>query len=183
MNCDAWVPMLVLAGEDRWDEIPRVDRDALSTHLSTCAACRQALDDQQLVSRLLACRDDAPVPAGFVERVRSSMDVGTAPAIASPRDIGTRWIDVVRWQVWSYRLAPLAAGLLIFALATAGNDADSQLDVGLPELTASWAFGDEDATRQPAFTVWGRDDVTSHELLDTILSVEPDAPLIEGGES
>ena len=183
MSCDVWVPMLVLAGEDRWDEIDRVDRDALSIHLSTCADCPQALDDQRQVRDLLASRGDAPVPAGFLEQVRSSMDTLTDPARDSSPDVCAEWIDMVRWRVWSYRLAPLAAGLLVLALAATENETGSQLEVGLPELTASWAFGDEDAARQPAFTVWGRDGVTSNELLDTVLSVEPDALLIDGGES
>ena len=168
MSCDAWLPTLVQAAEDRLDELSAADRDTLLAHLATCAECRLALEEQRAVKEVLTARADAAVPPGFATRVVSSVDVGVA------------WVDMLRWRTWSYRLVPVATGLLVFGLVTARSTLEPGESVELSELADAWAFGEESADTRAAFTLLGQEDVSGDVLLDTILSAEPDEALAAG---
>jgi len=113
------------------------------------------------------------VPTGFAHRVFAGV---TAGPTANPE---RAWVELLRWRTWSYRLAPLAAGLLLFGVTSARNmPADTPVD--LSELGESWAFDTEGAEERPIFTLWGYSEVDGAVLLDAILSAEPDEPLTEG---
>lgn len=172
MNCERWLPTLMEAVDDRLDDVNRSDRDGLMAHLEQCAACRLALQEQRAVRDALTARTDAEVPAGFTARVLTAADLG--PSLS--------WVDMLRWKTWTYRLVPVATGLLLLGLVTARSAPDpAESAVGLSELTEAWAFGEEGTT--PAFTLWGQDDVAGGLLLDAILSAEPDETLAEGNQS
>ena len=164
------------AADDRLDDVSRSDRDGLMAHLEDCAACRLALQEQRAVRDGLTTRADAEVPAGFTARVLSAVDL--APS--------SSWVDMLRWRTWTYRLVPVATGLLLLGLVTARStptqaDSAAESAVGLSELAEAWAFGEEGTT--PAFTLWGQENVAGGLLLDAILSAEPDETLAEGNQS
>jgi hypothetical protein len=174
MNCERWLPALLEAADDRLDDVGRSDRDGLMAHLEQCAECRLALQEQRVVRAALTARTDAEVPAGFSARVLSEIDF--EPSSSSS------WVDMLRWRIWTYRLVPVATGLLLLGLATARSAPDQvESAVGLSELAEAWAFGEEGTT--PAFTLWGQDDVAGDLLLDAILSAEPDDTLSGGDPS
>ena len=176
MNCERWLPALMEAADDRLDDVSRSDRDGLMAHLEDCAACRLALQEQRAVRDALTTRADAEVLAGFTARVLSAVDL--APS--------SSWVDMLRWRTWTYRLVPVATGLLLLGLVTARStpapaESAAESAVGLSELTEAWAFGEEGTT--PAFTLWGQENVAGGLLLDAILSAEPDETLAEGNQS
>ena len=181
MSCEAWRPLLTQAAENRLDGLNATDQKSLTVHLAQCPECRDALDDQRAVREALSTRGDAPVPAGFAGRVASVVSVGAASTSAV--DVAPAWVEMLRWRTWSYRLAPLAAGLLLFGVVTARSASESGESVGLSDLAESWAFGAQDMDARPAFTVWGQGDVGGDALLDAVLSAEPDEPLTEGDAS
>lgn len=167
MSCDTWLPILLVAAEDRLDELDVTDRDRLAAHLARCADCRDALDEQRAVRAVLTTRRDAPVPAGFATRVAAHVTVGSS------------WIDLLQWRTWSFRLAPLAAGLLLVAAATTRSAPSAGEAAGLSDLAEVWAFGGQGSDTQPAFTILGQDGISGDMLLDTILSAEADDSLAE----
>ena len=176
MNCERWLPALLEAADDRLDDVGRSDRDGLMAHLEQCAECRLALQEQRVVRAALTARTDAEVPAGFSARVLS--EINFEPSSSS----STSWVDMLRWRIWTYRLVPVATGLLLLGLVTARSAPDQvESAVGLSELAEAWAFGEEGTT--PAFTLWGQDDVAGDLLLDAILSAEPDDTLSGGDPS
>jgi len=172
MNCERWMPALLEAADDRLDDVSRSDRDGLMAHLEQCDECRLALQEQRVVRAALTGRTDAEVPAGFPDRVLSEIDFGPSSS----------WVDMLRWRTWTYRLVPVATGLLLLGLVTARSAPDQiESAVGLSELAEAWAFGEEGTTR--AFTLWGQEDVAGDLLLDAILSAEPDDTLSGGDPS
>ena len=164
MSCDAWLPLVLQAAESGLDDLDAAERNRLESHLALCAGCRAALEDQRAVRQALTSRADAAVPYGFAERVVSRVTPGL------------RWVDVLSWRTWTYRLAPVATGLLLFSLLT-GTATEADRPVGLPDLAEAWAFGGDVS---PSFEVWGYEDVSGDVLLDVVLSAEPDEPLMEG---
>ena len=177
MSCERWYATLARVSDDAdadadaMGELDPQTRQALTDHLAGCRDCREALDEQRTVRRLLTSRVDARPPTGFAERVVSRLDTGPS------------WMDALRWRTWTYRLAPVAAGLLVFAVvttwATTPTGNATETTDGLPDLAESWAFGEQDVDARPAFTLWGRDDVTPDMLLEALLSVEPDTPFTQ----
>ena len=163
MSCEEWLPLVLQAAESHLDDLDVAERRRLETHLADCAGCRSALEDQRIVRETLTARADAAVPPGFADRVVSRVTPGL------------RWVDVLSWRSWTYRLAPVATGLLLFSLLTPGGTAEADLPVGLPDLAEAWAFGGDVS---PSFAVWGYEDVSGDVLLDVVLSAEPDEPLM-----
>ena len=163
MSCEDWHPLVMQAAESHLDDLDVAERSRLETHLAQCADCRSALEDQRVVREALTARADAAVPPGFADRVVSRVTPGL------------RWVDVLRWRTWTYRLAPVATGLVLFSLLTPGSPTETELPVGLPDLAEAWAFGGDVS---PSFEVWGYEDVSGDVLLDVVLSAEPDEPLM-----
>ena len=162
MSCEEWRLLVLQAAEHHLDDLA-AERTRLATHLAHCAGCRASLEDQRVVRQALTARVDAAVPPGFAVRVVSRV---------TPR---LRWVDVLSWRTWTYRLAPVATGLLLFSLLTPGSGTETDLPVGLLDLTEAWAFGGEVS---PSFEVWGYEDVGGDVLLNVVLSAEPDEPLV-----
>ena len=166
MSCEAWLPLLLQAADSGLDDLEPAERRRLESHLARCAGCRASLEDQRAVREALAARADAVVPLGFADRVVSQVTPGL------------RWVDVLSWRTWTYRLVPVATGLLLFSLLT-GTATEADLPVGLPDLAEAWAFGGDVS---PSFEVWWYEDVSGDVLLEVVLSAEPDEPLM-GGDS
>lgn len=156
MSCEQWRPMLAQAAEEE----PAAH---LAAHLERCAACRALLAEQRAVRRALAARAAAPAPAGFAARVSSQVQVGP------------RWTDLLAWRAWTYRLAPVAAGLLVVTFLTARDAAQPDRPAGVPELAATWVAGGSDAAALPAFALLGEEGVSGDLLLDALLSSDPEA--------
>ena len=173
MSCKEWLPALLQAADDGWTASAATAGDRLAEHLDRCAACRQALAEQRVVRRALAARTDAPVPAGFAARVLA--DVHVVP----------RWMDLLRWRTWTYRLAPVAAALLVMAGLAVRSAADPTPAeaAGVAGLVDVWTYGAPESGELPAYALLGQDDVSGDLLLDAILSTEPDETLLLGDQS
>ena len=171
MSCEHWLPMLLRAAEDGLDALGITEQDGLTAHLAECIECRRALVDQRAVREVLSMRTDADVPPGLAARV------------VNQEHVWPGWVNVLRWRTWSFRLAPLAAGLLLFGVANTRSASAPEQIVGLSELTESWAFGAQAEEGRPTFTLLGGDDVGGDLLLDAILGAEPDEPLSAGDSS
>ena len=171
MSCKQWTPALLRAADDRQDDSLEAER--LAAHLHTCTECRQALAEQQAARRLLAARVDAPVPAGFAARVLSRIQ-------ETPR-----WMDLLSWRTWTYRLAPVAAALLLMAglvVRSAAIQAPPAAG-GVEAVVDVWTYGVDEDGELPAYALLGQDGVSADRLLDAILSAAPDEALAPGGQS
>lgn len=171
MSCDRWLPLLLLSADNRGDELSETERSDLETHLAGCAGCRESLEEQREVAELLRCRDDAPPPVGFAIRVTSQLNAST------------QWVDLLRWRIWTYRLVPVTAILLLVAVLVTPGRSGSTGETVVPELAEAWAFGTEGSDSLPAFALLGQEDVGGDVLLDVILSSEADDLLTMGDPS
>lgn len=171
MSCDRWIPLLMLAADERLQVVDQDDRAGLERHLAGCDACREALAVQRTVADAIRTRQDAPVPDGFADRLVARLG----------RSGG--WIDALRWRTWSYRLAPVAAGLLLLAFIAQAERSAPVAATSQVELAEVWAFGLEASGAVPAYALLGQGNVEGELLLDVILSTEPDEPLVESGIS
>lgn len=84
------------------------ERQTLDGHLSTCESCRAELAAQTVVRTSLQSRPPIDASAAFYARVRSSL---RSPA---------SWLDGLDFRRWTWRLAPIAAALVIGVIAFAG---------------------------------------------------------------
>jgi hypothetical protein len=137
---------------------------ALDTHADSCGVCRGLRRASLDVSRALALRIDAPVPAGFAARVADRVFPGDS--------LG--WIDAINWRRWTEWMLPVAAALLMVAIV-AGNRG-STATIGDTEVTSSdataaaadvWVLSGEGdaATALSALST----DVSSEDVLATML--------------
>ena len=104
--CPAFVPLLVRAADDA------LDADAhlrLDRHVATCAACREALIEQEAAHAALRAAPMARASAGFADRVMTEL--------ARPQT----WFDVFDFRRLTWRLAPVAAGAAVAAYLAVGS--------------------------------------------------------------
>ena len=134
----------------------------VSDHLSSCADCRAAMEDHRRVMSVLTTRPDAPVPLGFATRVVATLG----------SDQG--WLDALNWRLWTYRLAPVAAALLLVSVLTLAP-ATSRTPMEFAQLVDEWA-ADDNADAVPMFSVFWQQDMSEDELLETVLTADPDEP-------
>ena len=171
MSCMEWLPALLRAADDRMDDPNEAER--LAAHLRNCAGCRQALAEQTTARRVLTARVAAPVPPGFGARVLAAVH-------ADPR-----WMDLLSWRTWTYRLAPVAAALLLMAGLVVRSAAVQPPPAagGVEAVADVWTYGAEDGSELPAYALLGQDGVSGDRLLDAILSAAPDETLAPGDQS
>lgn len=100
----------------------------LETHLAGCAACRAALEDQRVVSRVLRERPADTVSATFAARLDARLDEVTG------------WLGIADWRAWTIRLSPALAALALAAFLSSDSATAAP---GLAEWTMS---GPEAAT-------------------------------------
>jgi anti-sigma factor RsiW len=92
--------LLVRAADDSLDASGRARLDA---HMLTCETCRYALDSQRTAHVLLANAFDVDAPLGFTSRVVAHLEPGRS------------WLDRFDFRRWTWRVSPLAAGLMLAA--------------------------------------------------------------------
>ena len=170
MRCEEWRPLLVQAADGRPDGLEPRDAARLAAHLDRCDVCRALLAEQRAVRRALAARPAAPAPPGLAARVLAELDSAS------------HWTEMLRWRTWTYRLAPVAAGLLAVAFvigrgaAAPGTPASSPAG-GVAEVAAAWVAAGPDAGELPAFALLGQEGVDGDRLLEALLSSGPDEPV------
>ena len=153
MQCDDVEPLLLHRLEGRLDA---ADQDRVARHLAQCEGCRQELESQAAVAAILASRPLAEAPRGFAGRVMAELD--PAP----------NWLDMLNWRVWTFRLAPVAAALvLVAALGFGPTEAAEPLE--FTDLVADWV-ADEDGGALPPASVFWQDEVGDDTLLEAVLT-------------
>ena len=159
MHCDDVGLLLLrrLDGRLEADEGERLER-----HLAQCEACRESLDAQRQVAAVLSSRPMAEVSLGFTGRVMANLE--PVPS----------WLDALNWRVWTFRLAPVAAVLMVVAVLGFGpTEAAEPLEFS--DLVAEWVV-EEDAEGLPAFSLLWQEEVTDDTLLEAVLTADPDEP-------
>lgn len=159
MQCDDVGPLMLrrLEGRLEADEGQRLER-----HLEQCEACRETLDAQRRVAAVLSSRPVAEAPQGFAGRVMANLEPGPG------------WLDALNWRIWTFRLAPVAAGLMVVvAMGFGPTEAAGPLEFS--DLVAEWVV-DEDAEGLPAFSLLWQEEVTDGTLLEAVLTADPDEP-------
>ena len=146
------------------------ERAAVDAHLERCAPCQAEARAQQAVVAVLRGRLPAPVPAGLAARIAAEIALEAG------------WLGVADWRGWSFRLAPLAAGLVLAAFLWGGGAAPATEPVAsLAPIVDTWMMGDEDGL--PATSVFWQQDVTADTLLSTVLRSAPDDVIESEGEA
>lgn len=156
--------MNACADKERWlarmvdgtaDVLTDAERAALDAHLATCAGCRDAFEDQRLVSVLLRSRPPLRPSPAFAARLSSRLD-----------DV-SGWLGLLDWQAWTLRLAPVAIGLLLAAIYS-GAAVESTAPSS-PTLE-TWARDVSDASSAVS-AVW-QGEASPDALIETMLGVQ-----------
>ena len=159
MLCDEAGPLLLRRLEGRLEPD---EGQSLERHLEQCETCRETLDVQRRVAAVLSSRPMAEVPLGFAGRVMANLE--PVPG----------WLDALNWRVWTFRLAPVAAALLVVAALGFGpTEAAEPLEFS--DLVAEWVV-EEDAEGLPAVSLLWQEEVTDDALLEAVLTADPDEP-------
>jgi len=100
-----YVSLIVRAADGALDA---PERARLDDHVAACAECREALDTQIAVRALVVARPLQQASPDFVRRVRERLPVGKRA-----------WLEAWDFRTWTWRLAPVAALLLLAAFGVA----------------------------------------------------------------
>ena len=159
MHCDEIGPLLLRRLEGR---LEADDRQRLERHLEQCEACLETLEVQRRVAAVLSSRPVAEAPLGFAGRVMANLE--PVPG----------WLDALNWRVWTFRLAPVVAALMVVAALGFGpTEAAEPLEFS--DLVAEWVV-EEDGEGLPAFSLLWQEEVTDDTLLEAVLTADPDEP-------
>jgi anti-sigma factor RsiW len=159
-HCDDLIPALVRAAEGSLAALSAQDQAALTAHLATCAACAEALADQQAMRQALVTLAATPQSTYVGTRVMAELRAAR-PA--------TTWLDSLDWQRWTWRLVPVAAALAIVVGSVA-------------QTTASESVTAVDATTGlPASSALVTGDVGGTDLLSLLLNSSADTTLATNG--
>lgn len=152
--CPEHVGLIARAADGSLDDDARA---RLEHHAARCAACRTALDEQRAVRRLLARRESVGAPLGFAARVMGAIE----------RDAPAAWWDRVDFRRWTWRVAPITAGLALVAWLSSAGAATTTADTS-----------DEATGASPAVsTAWLSDEATPADAMSLMLFADPDASL------
>ena len=159
MHCDEAGPLLLrrLEGRLEGDEGQPLER-----HLEQCETCREPLEVQRRVAAVLSSRPVAEAPLGFAGRVMANLE--PVPG----------WLDALNWRGWTFRLAPVAATLIVVAALGFRPTAAAE-PMEFSDLVAEWVV-EEDAQGLPAFSLLWQEEVTADTLLEAVLTADPDEP-------
>ena len=100
-HCDDLIPALVRAADGT---LSAQEQATLSAHLATCAACTEALADQQAMRQALVTLAETPQTTFVGTRVMAQLRA-ERPA--------TTWLESLDWKRWTWRLVPVAAELML----------------------------------------------------------------------
>jgi len=134
------------------------ERARLDAHLTSCAGCRAALDDQRHVARLLHARVDTPVRPGFAQRVAARLDRQDEPAESI--------LDLANWRAWTAGLAPVAAALVVLAWLGVGAARTPSTTTPAPQVT----FEDVTAPSNTPAAVFLQPSASGDALLEGVLT-------------
>jgi Putative zinc-finger len=163
--CDDKLRLLVRLA----DEAPAValsagERAAIEAHLLACESCRAALDDQRIVAQILRARPALEPAPAFAVRLASRLD--ELPG----------WLGILDWRAWTFRLAPVALGLVAAAFFSVTSWTTDRSDATLEAWTRGVA---EPAS--VASVVW-QYGTSADALLETVLTgsagVEPENVIV-----
>ena len=119
--CGDYIGLLVRAADDSLDAAGRARLDA---HMLTCETCRSAFDSQQTAHVMLAGAFDVDAPLGFTTRVLAHLE----------RD--RPWLDRFDFRRWTWRVSPLAAGLVLVAWIVAAGSQTTSASAVIDVVTA-----------------------------------------------
>jgi len=161
MTCDDARRMIAR----RADESGGDDRSAaLDAHVSGCADCRTALDEQREVVAVLRSRPVAPVSATFSQRLAGRLDDASG------------WFGIADWRIWTFRVAPIAAALALVALLTSSSartQTSTTTQTTAPITIDEWARSGLDASNASS-VLWQRE-ATTESLLESMVTGRPSA--------
>lgn len=162
MTCDDARRMIARRADESGDD----ERSAmLDAHVSTCADCRAALEEQREVVAVLRSRPIAPVSATFSQRLAARLDDASG------------WLGIADWRIWTFRVAPIAAALALVALLTSSSTrtqtSSATPQVASPITIEEWARSGLDASRISSM-LWQKE-VTTESLLESMVTGRPSA--------
>ncbi len=122
-------------------------------------------DAQAAVAAVLRSRPASGVPAAFAGRLSARLTAEGG------------WLGLADWRVWTFRLAPVAAALVVAAILFGSRASESSFL--LASVVETWAAGDRTDGR-PATSLFWQADVPGESLLLTVLTSGPDEALETG---
>src|SRR5262245_23348188 len=130
---------------------------AVDAHVSACADCRAALDEQREVVAVLRLRPMAAVSATFSHRLAARLDEASG------------WFGIADWRIWTFRVAPIAAALALVALLTSTRTQSSSTitQTAAPITIDEWARSGLD-TSSVSSMLWQKE-VTTESLLESMV--------------
>lgn len=169
-QCEDQIPALLRAADGSLNELPADQRARLQAHLTTCAACAEALAGQTSMRQALSALAGDPVPTFVGSRVMAELR-SAAPAFS--------WLDALDFKRWTWRLVPIAAML---ALAV-GSVAATSDDTDAPTATATATTNTTATATMPASAALVTGEVGGIDLLSLLLNSTADAtvPIASGG--
>jgi len=159
MPCNELEPLMLrqLDGRLTAEEAQRFER-----HLERCDDCREAFDTQARVASILSARPETEASLGFTHRVMANLE--TEPD----------WLDLLNWRAWTFRLAPVAAALvMVAALGFEPTEAAEPLEFS--DLVTDWVV-EQDGEVSPAVSLLWQEEVAEETLLEAVLTANPAAP-------
>ena len=149
-------PEQLIAREADGSALDADERRQLESHLATCGACRDALDLQRAVTRVLHTRAAAAPRPGFAGRLSARID---------HEDGGADWLAVANWRAWTVGLAPVAAALVLMAYLGVGASSTAAVETSVTFDT--WASASVSSTPAAVFL---QPSATGDQLLETVLT-------------
>jgi hypothetical protein len=125
-GCEDRQRLIVRLADGSPDAATPEELAAFEAHLTVCEACRTALADQRLVAGLLRTRPPLQPSPAFAARLSSRLDQVSG------------WLGLLDWQVWTFRLAPVALALFLAALFSAAGTSSESSAQATPTLE-TWA--------------------------------------------
>lgn len=159
-NCAAFTSMLVRVADGT---APSAEQAQLEAHISTCASCAAALDDQRGVHAWLQAQPVTGASLGFDRRVMA--------AVRADAEGRTRsWLDSLDFRRWTWRLVPVAAALALVAVSVTQTDAANQT------ADTTTLSGTTTDTMPVSSALWS-ETVSESSLLSLMLSANADDTL------
>jgi anti-sigma factor RsiW len=159
MPCDELEPLILrrLDGRLTVEAAQRFER-----HLERCDECREAFDTQKRVAAILSARPEIETSLGFTRRVMANLET----------ELGC--LDLLNWRAWTFRLAPVAAALImVAALEFESIEATEPLEFS--DLVTDWVVA-QDGEVSPLVSLLWQEDVATETLLEVVLTAGPVEP-------
>ena len=163
MGCDEF-SLLMMRGLE--SGLGREEERYLESHLAVCERCRGELEAQRSVAAVLWERPSVEVSAIFTEQVMTSL-------IPEPS-----WLELLNWRLWTLRMMPVAAGLILAAVFGMGST-DVTEPTEFTDLVNAWMV-EEGTEVLPAFNLLLQREVPGDTLLEAVLTASLGRPVEQG---